>query len=337
MGDSESQHGTASRLGAVATLKGHTHLATSLAFAPDGKFLASGGLDGAVKLWEVSTGQCLATLAQGGDAYSVAFSPDGNLLAVGIRNNRTNLWDVSTRTLRVTFEESGVPGVPWHPVTFSPDGNTVASGDHSHGHSGTHSTPDFVNLWSSVSGKKQATLGSHPSWIRALAFSADGSILASGGQGEMPVSSRIYDGIVKLWDMTTLQELRTLTGRSLETVLCVSLSPDRTLVAAGAEEGAVIKLWNASTGDDIATLSVSKFTSVNSVAFSSDGRTLASAYGDGTVRLWEVPSCREGEAHEGLFGSAESVLFSPDGKMLAAGGSDPVTYEGLVKLWTVSD
>src|ERR1700722_17436902 len=77
------------------TLKGHRHVAASVAFSPDGRTLASGSYDGTIKLWNVKTGKQQATLK--GDSFrvnSVAYSPDGKRLAsAGSGDQAIKLWE----------------------------------------------------------------------------------------------------------------------------------------------------------------------------------------------------------------------------------------------------
>ena len=108
----------------------------SVAFSPDGLILASldedlgGNLDGAaIKLWDVETGEHLATLTDGTDSpgYAVAFSPDGTKLVSGSWDFTVKLWDIPTRKHIATF-----PGhIGWvSSVAFSPDSTKIASGSY---------------------------------------------------------------------------------------------------------------------------------------------------------------------------------------------------------------
>ena len=97
----------------------------SVAFSPDGTTVASGASDDTIKLWNVDTGQIVATLREhGGFVQSVAFSPDGTLLAAGLYNQTIKLWDMKT-LIAMTTLEGHTDAV--QSVAFSPDGTLLAS------------------------------------------------------------------------------------------------------------------------------------------------------------------------------------------------------------------
>jgi len=162
------------------------------------------------------------------------------------------------------------------------------------------------------------TLTGHAGWINSVAFSPDGKLLASGS----------HDKTVKIWDMSSGQQIHTLTGHS-DGVGSVVFSPDGKLLASGSWDN-TIRLWDTRTWNEIRTLR-GHTRHVFRVVFSPDGRWLASASDDGTIKLWEVGSGCEIHTLEGHRGGVTSVRFSPDGQVLASTSKD-----STVKLWNVN-
>jgi WD40 repeat protein len=158
----------------------------------------------------------------------------------------------------------------------------------------------------------------HSDSIDSVAFSPDGKTLASGS----------WDKTIKLWDVSTGTELRTLKQSS--SVDSVAFSPDGTTLASASSANssaggdATIKLWDISTGKELRTLKGV----AEPISFSPDGKTLAGASWDGqryTAKRWDVSTGKELRTLEVLAGS---VAFSPDGKTIASGITDDT-----VKLW----
>jgi WD40 repeat protein/subtilase family serine protease len=163
--------------------------------------------------------------------------------------------------------------------------------------------------------------GGHAGDVTSVAFSPDGSLMASGGA----------DRTIKLWRVSDGALVRTLTGHT-GGVTSVAFSPDGRLLASGSGLGdRTIRLWRVSDGALVRTLT-GHTDWVNSVAFSPDGSLIASGSRDRTIRLWRVSDGALVATLTGHTDGVYSVAFSPDGSLIASGSGD-----ATIKLWRVSD
>jgi WD40 repeat protein len=172
------------------TLEGHTGNVWSLRFSPDGRMIASGGMDNTIKLWETSTGKLRATLQNDAAVSSVAFGCDGKLLASSsFGETSIKFWDLTTGQQKTAF--SGHTDTVFC-VAFNNDATLHASG----------SWDGTIKIWDTMTGVERLTLKGHLGYVPSVAFSHNGKLLASGSN----------DTAIKLWDPTTGQEKTTLYG-----------------------------------------------------------------------------------------------------------------------------
>ncbi len=219
----------------IATLS-DMHVVESVAFSPDGTILASGSWGGNssadpgfVRLWDVVTRQQISKLeGHGGAVRSVAFSPDGTHLASGAEDyssgsydGKVILWDIGTRKSIATLDgyDSWV-----YAVAFSPDGTILASGTRDSGYPSANNT---LKLWDLSTRKFVATLRhidrstGHAQPIHSVAFSPDGTIVASGG-GRWDLESSVV-----LWDVSQYTStVPRSSGSNSDAVLSLDLIPN---------------------------------------------------------------------------------------------------------------
>jgi WD40 repeat protein len=162
------------------------------------------------------------------------------------------------------------------------------------------------------------TLEGHSNYINALAISSDGQTLVSGSA----------DKTIKIWNISTGQEVHTLKGHSNYVNALVISSDGQTLVSGSADK--TIKVWNISTGKEIRTLK-GHSNYVNALVISPDGQTLASGSADQTIKIWNISTGKENRTIKGNFSYVNALAISPDGQTLVSGSADKT-----IKIWNIS-
>ncbi|KAG8735579.1 hypothetical protein FRC10_010368 [Ceratobasidium sp. 414] len=289
--------------------EGHTNRIWSVAYSPDGAYIASGSSDDTVRIWDAHTGQPVGQPLNGhtSGVLSIAYSPDGAYIASGSDDKTVRIWDAHTG------QPVGQPlnGHNYYvrSVAYSPDGAYIASG----------SDDKTVRIWDAHTGQPVGQpLNSHIAGVLSVAYSPDGAHIASGSS----------DNTVRIWDAHTGQPVgRPLKGHT-DNVWSVAYSPDGAYIASGSNDKTV-RIWDAFTGQPVGQPLNGHTDRVRSVAYSPDGAYIASGSNDKTVRIWDAHTGQPvGQPLNGHTSIVWSVAYSPDGAYIASGA-----WDRTVRIW----
>ncbi len=282
-------------------LRRHEYWVNSLAVSPDGTWAASGSADNTVKIWDLETGQCRATLeGHTGTVWSVAITPDGKRILSGANDRTVRVWDAESG--REVAKLEGHIG-----VALSDNARALSGG-----------LDNTFRLWELASGKCLKTIECEKEGednVFSSAVNPAGTQAVSGHHG----------GRVRLWDLETGQCLATLKGHS-DNVRSVQITPDGRFAVSGSDDQ-TLKLWDLEARTCVGTLEGHQ-SNVLSVAISPDGTVIASTgFTDEMVRLWDWKSgaCLQVIRNQESAPST-SVAFSPDGSRLLVGTVDGLIY-----------
>ncbi len=281
----------------------------ALAFSPNGKVMVGSLADNTLRLY-TADGKPLMGQVVPAAPVSMAFFPEGWRLATVSEDGTVSLWSISV-THRGTGQTTGVLRLlatlklPGRVQTgaVSPDGKALATAE-----DGT------VRLWDVVTGKELSAAAGRTQRVHSLAFSPDGKVLASAGEG----------GTVRLWDSASGKEVKALHGQDPR-VAAVAFSPDgRRLVVGGGDSR--VRIWDVATGQQVRVWDGG---GAAGLVVSPDGKSAAVRSGK-AVHVFDMSTGREVARRE-LAGTVTALAFSPDGRGLAIG-----TSAGQVEVWDVT-
>ena len=326
----------------------------SLAFSPDGRFLASGRTSGSGKLWEVATGRKVALTNALPRTSALRFSEDSKTLVsleqwgnsisqldiATRKGNAKQIKDIKRRTFTrpvvhaLTYAKFAVGGQDGEIELWSTTGQKLSTFN---GHEGRHiyalafsadgtqlasgGQDTTVHLWDVSSNDEPTILHQHRGWVNALAFSPNKKILASGST----------DKTVQLWDTATGKPLTTFTGH-IDGISVLVFSPDGTTLASASTDGTV-RFWNINTGAALPTRIIGHTRLIKTVAFLKNSTTLASIAFNGVITLWDLQTSQKTDFQISQVPRSRfpqflpqdvlhALAFSPDGTQLASIGSE---------------
>jgi WD40 repeat protein len=296
--------------GWLETVQGNVQV---LSFSPDGKRLAAGGWDQAVRVWDLAKPEkpSLELGKQDGGVRGLAFSPDGKLLAGATTLGWVAVWDAADGKRRWKAQLA----VRTPRAAFSPDGKVLAV-------VGEHEGAGVMHLCDSETGKVTRTIKADESFLDDVTFAPDGKSVAAVGTNSG----------VHIWDAGTGKLTRTFAPPSR---VGVAFSPDGKRIYSGGSKR--VFGWDTRSGELVLNLDALPVEDPR-VALSADGKRLSAGGGtrlrpsaNGQARcsafvVWDAGSGKEisrfaGFDKEDAIGGLFHVALSPDGKTLAAAGA----------------
>ncbi|MEQ9000659.1 MAG: ABC transporter substrate-binding protein [Coleofasciculus sp. B1-GNL1-01] len=289
----------------------------SVAFSPlDSRQLVTGGGDGTVKVWDISSNRPAQFSTTQGTIQRMEFSPSQELLATISKNNQLNLWNVredgtvslNPATEIVQQQQGGVKN-----VTFSPDGETLI----------IVGNDDTIKFWT-ISTNQIKSFATQQQQIQSLAASPNKRKLATIGS----------NGKLKLWQIQndTLNPIDISNSQLSRTQINgLAFSPDGKQLATA--QGNILNLWTVSWGK-LSNQSVDQFQTqqpIQSVAFSPNNKKIATAGNQGLLKLWDT----KGNLLDQIPTQQTSItrlVFSPNSNIIATIGQN-----GTLNLWDTSD
>ncbi len=322
---------------------GYTKPFMALAFSHDGKTIASG--DSNIQLWDTHTGTKQNTIKAA--AYKIeglAFDTDNITLTAVNDQEDIMQWDITTSkqvaahtlpntniNLGATLFDDGTD-FQHKGLVFTPNSEKLAVQNMEKGTIKLSETT--IDIWDITTDKPPRHLIEFViDWGPPIAFTPDGSILASGSNSP---------DATDLWNTHTGKRIATLkTPRNWINNLLVRLrlrynwicalafTHDGKTLAVGTGDKH-IQLWNVTDQQHIGSLEGHKYV-VCELAFSPDGKTLASGDTGGKIHLWEIPTHQHLTTFDGHKGYIRTLAFAPDGKTLASISGD----DGIIFLWDI--
>ncbi len=274
-----------------------------LAISRDGQYLAVGGDDRAVGIWDLAERRLLRSVR--GDfrsTTSLAMSPDGTLLVAGSEERRMQIWRIADGSGIEAKERRSYPA---DFLAFSPDGKLLASAGWG----------NAIWIWEVDGDRIERRSALMCGFVQSLAFSSDGQLLAAG----------CYDGSLRIFNAVDGYALQTIESHN-SFVLSVVFSPDGDRLVTGGGCTSIF-VWRTSDGRKLDCLN-GHANYVHSLTFAPNGGQFASGSEDKSIRVWQLDEGRQlAELHD-HGGGVTALAYTPDGRVLVSGCRDQ-----RIRLW----
>ncbi len=305
----------------------HDYKIYTVVYGPGNDWVASGGTDGYVRVWNLETSQKIAEIqlyktdpANDLGVTGSAVSPDGKRLLASGEDGKVHVFDTSTWKEVTNFQAHD--NVVWG-LNYSPDGAFFVTGGGDY----------TAKVWDASTLELKTSLGKancasiqecglfSSDTVNSVAISRDNKLIATGGE----------DNFVRLWDAQSGKLLVRFNDphKHDKAVNDVTFSPDGTKIASASADRTV-KVWDIAS-ESLAMTITGHFDWVYSVAYSADGNSIYSASSDRTIREWDTLYGREKMRLVGHTSQVYDIAVSVDGKHLVSVGQD-----SSVRIWDIS-
>lgn len=298
--------GTLHPSGDAAIMPDGTRPSGRTAFTPDGRLVVTAATNGAADVWDVKTGNLVATLheQQSGPVRIASFSSDGRSLMTD-SYSAVQVWTLDPSVVASLDAADVLRGHEGqvNSVVFSPDGSKLA----------TASADKTVRVWDVRTGATLLTLRGHDADVMSVAFAPDGKHLLTAS----------LDKTARLWDATTGAALTVFEGHD-DAVNAASFSPDgKLIVTASADKTA--KVWDVASGDVLLTFR-GHTGPVMSTVFSPDGKNVLSA--STTILIWDAQTGAVLKELTPLEAKSQSSTWSD-----VTDPKDAIAWNNWIKRW----
>jgi RNA polymerase sigma factor (sigma-70 family) len=323
----------------------HGGLVLAVAFSPDDKLVASAGFEWRFRFWDANTAKEIFEGSLKTATTAIAFAPSGKLFATATNTGEVSVWSVpegkklsnfkahkkevalvalsEQSDMVVSVAKDGT--ISWNDLAtgksakeLSLQGNITAAAISSDQKTlALADSKGAIYLLDPKTGNKLATLDTTRQYIAGIAFSPNGSMLAS-----------CENGYVRFWDTAKATQISKTEGAG-PLFWSAAFTADGSCIYAGDQYGQ-LKIFDVASGKEIRQLA-SYFTAIRSVALSHDGKRLLASGADHTVHMWDVERGREMYTDKGHEAPVMALAMTPDGKTLVSAAED-----ATVRFWNLA-